>query len=95
VSVPACRFLALAQAGRRGGETLLTKIVIPECQLGHGVARITQSMKKSDVHPGIKSLCAQKNPLEFVHLIAARHYPEPAAALHSPQFRVQPLPSTE
>ena len=47
MSVPACRFLALAQAGRRGGETLLTKIVIPECQLGHGVARITQSMKKA------------------------------------------------
>jgi len=62
VSVPACRFLALAQAGRRGGETLLTKIVIPECQLGHGVAWITQPTKKA-MFILASNRCVREKPL--------------------------------
>jgi hypothetical protein len=42
-----CRFLALAQTRRRAADTCGPKIVILECQSGHGVARITHAAKKA------------------------------------------------
>jgi len=56
-----CRFLALAQTWRRGADTRDRKIVILECQLGHGVARITHPAKKA-MSILASNRCARKKP---------------------------------
>jgi len=62
VRAAACRFLALAQTGRCGADTFAVKIVIAECQLEHGVARITQSAKKA-MFILASNRCARGKPL--------------------------------